>query len=181
MLMTDVLVRYNARVADGDGTSYLPQVCGGPAGDGLWEGWIEFVAESGAVLCSPRETEQHNRDSLMYWAQGITLAYLEGALSRAVAPHVPRSHEPTTRSRFVEPATGRTSGGGGASHAVLDPFTAFAQGEALLRGQLAALSRDHLVTIVKAYRLDVKAPHEAVSEAMLVEAIVAAVRRQANG
>lgn len=66
-------------------------------------------------------------------------------------------------------------GGGGVTHAALDPFTAFAQGEALLRGQLTALSRDHLITIVKAYQLDVKAPHEAVSEAMLVEAIVAAV------
>jgi len=177
--MTEVLVRYNARIAGEDGNSYRPQVCGQPAGDGLWEGWIEFVSEDAPSLRSARETEQPNRDALIYWAQGLTMTYLEGALNRTLAPRVVTvpAEEPPTPSLFPGPARARRSLITPDARPVLDPFTTFAEGEKLLRGQLAALSRDHLVNIVRAYRLDVPQPYAATS-AELIDGIVAAVRRQ---
>ncbi len=80
----EVLVRFSAHVTGSDGIAYIPQACGGVADDGLWEGWLEFVADSGVVRRTPRETEQPNRDSLLYWAEGLSIAYLEGALARAL-------------------------------------------------------------------------------------------------
>ena len=173
-VMPEVLVRYTERVIADDGTAYLPQACGGIADDGLWEGWIEFISESGRAIRTPRETEQPNRDDLMYWAEGLTVAYLEGALNRALAPHVVTVPvDENAPSVFSRPASHRhliVS----APHAILDPFSAIAEGEELLRGQLTALSRDHLVNIVKAYGLPVDV---ALSNAALVDAIVDAVRR----
>ena len=151
--MAEVLVRFTERVAGADGASYLPQACGGIADDGLWEGWIEFVSPS-RTLRSPRETEQPNRDALVYWAEGLTVAYLEGALDRAVASrsvNVPAGE--TAPSSASHPTVRRASGA--TPHAILDPFTAYAEGEELLRGQLRALSRDHVVKILKASELPV--------------------------
>ena len=59
-------------------------------------------------------------------------------------------------------------------HAILDPFNALAEGEELLHSQLTAMSRDHLVDIVKAYRLPVDLT---LSDADLVDAIVSAVKQ----
>jgi hypothetical protein len=172
--MPEVLVRYTERVIADDGTAYRPQACGGVADDGLWEGWIEFIADSGKALRTPRETEQPNRDDLVYWAEGLTVAYLEGALNRALAPHVVTVPvEENTSSVFSMPASHRPLIVP-APHAILDPFSAIAEGEELLRSQLTALSRDHLVNIVKAYALPVDV---ALSDASLVDAIVDAVRR----
>jgi len=64
--MAEVLVRFTERVAAEDGTSYGAQACGGIADDGLWEGWIEFVSPSGTAVRTARETEQPNRDDLLY-------------------------------------------------------------------------------------------------------------------
>jgi len=173
--MAEVLVRFTERIAAEDGTLYLPQACGGIANDGLWEGWIEFVSPSGASVRTPRETEQHNRDALVYWAEGLTVAYLEGALARALAPRpVTVPAEERSSSISSTPASGRPIGI--MPHAILDPFTAYAEGEQLLRHQLAALSHDHLVNIIKVYGLPVDA-HESASDAALIHGIVAAVAR----
>ena len=170
--MAELLVRFTERIAAEDGTSYLPQACGGIADDGLWEGWIEFVSPS-RTLRSPRETEQPNRDALVYWAEGLTVAYLEGALDRALAARsVSVPAEETTSSISSRPTSRRASGT--TPHAILDPFTAYAEGEELLRGQLRALSRDHVVNIIKAYDLPVDT-HKSVSHATLVDRVVAAV------
>jgi len=172
--MTEVLVRFTERIAAEDGTSYLPQACGGIADDGLWEGWIEFVSPS-ETLRTRRETEQPNRDALVYWAEGLTVAYLEGALDRALAPRtVNVPVEETVSSSPSHPAPRRS--GGVTPHAILDPFTAYAEGEELLRGQLRALSRDHVVNIIKAYELPVET-HKSVSHAALIDGVVAAVAR----
>ena len=172
--MAEVLVQFTERIAADDGTSYLPRACGGIADDGLWEGWIEFVSPSRTVR-SPRETEQPNRDALVYWAEGLTVAYLEGALDRALSPRaatVP-ADEPAS-SITPRPAARRSNGV--APHAILDPFTAYAEGEELLRGQLRALSRDHVVNIIKAYELPVDT-QKSVSHAALIDGVVAAVAR----
>lgn len=178
--MAEVLVRFTERVVGDDGTAYLPEVCGGLADDGLWEGWIEFASGSGDVHRTGRETEQPNRDALLYWAEGLTVAYLEGALRRALAiPEVTVPVDESGPSHFSGPA-GRRPTAGRAPHAILDPFAAYAEGEQLLRKQLGALSRDHLVNIVKAYDVPTIAPHETVSDAGLIDDIVSAAQR-ANG
>ena len=108
--MAEVLVRFTEPIAAEDGTSYLPQVCGGIADDGLWEGWIEFVSPSGAAVRTPRETEQSNRDALVYWAEGLTVPYLQGALDRALAPRIVTvPAEETVPSVFSGPALRRPS------------------------------------------------------------------------
>jgi hypothetical protein len=172
--MAEVLVRYTGRILADDGTVFLPQACGGIADDGLWEGWIEFISERGRALRTARETEQSNRDALVYWAEGLTVPYLEGALSRALALHVVTVPvQEHVESAFSGPASHRQATPP-APHAILDPFSALAEGEELLHSQLTALSRDHLLNIVKAYRLPITV---ALSDADLVDAIVSAVKQ----
>ncbi|HKN65784.1 MAG TPA: hypothetical protein VJW73_05870 [Gemmatimonadaceae bacterium] len=174
--MSEVLVRFTERIAADDGTSYLPQACGRVAGDGLWEGWIEFVSPT-RTLRSPRETEQPNRADLVYWAEGLTFAYLEGALDRALAARPVTAPAPEPASSIVSrPAAAPRRTSGSTPRAVLDPFTAYAEGEELLRGQLRALSRDHVVNIIKAYELPVDTS-QSISHAALVDGVVAAVGR----
>jgi len=85
--MTEVLVAFDTTITAPDGSRWTPRACGARAVDGLWEGWIEFVSADGqsATVRTPRETEQPNRADLLYWATGLTQAYLEGALNRAIA------------------------------------------------------------------------------------------------
>ena len=176
--MSEVLVRYTASVTGEDGVAYIPQACGAVADDGLWEGWIEFVSPNGAVR-TPRETEQPNRDDLMYWAQGLSAAYLEGAFVRATTEHVAAAPGPQIRPVFDRPAPPLSARPARAPRAVLDPFRTFDQGEDLLRGQLSALSHDNLVAIVEGYGLDVKEP-DALRSRLLIESIVAAVRARSR-
>ena len=85
--MSDVLVRFDEAVTDPSGIRYLPQALGRKRSDGLWEGWIEFVGIGDSrSIESGRETTQPNRRDLEYWAQGLTRAYLQGALGRAQSP-----------------------------------------------------------------------------------------------
>src|ERR1044071_5460528 len=127
--MAEVLVRYTATVRGNDGTAWVPQACGGIADDGLWEGWIEFVSE-GRAIRTERETEQPSRDTLVYWADGLTFAYLEGALARATRERKEIPDEPATAPEFNRPAR-TTAPRGLRFRAVLDPYSTFAQGEGL--------------------------------------------------
>jgi len=173
--MAEVLVRYVAEVVGENGERYTPQACGGIADDGLWEGWIEFIGADGAVRTS-RETEQPNRDDLMYWAQGLSAAYLEGALKRATTPRTEIPREPLSVSpAFNAPAAPPSPRPYRPSRAILNPFTTFAQGEGLLRGQLSALSHDNLVAIVEDYHLPIHGIADVRSRS-LVESIVDAVK-----
>jgi hypothetical protein len=82
--------------------------------------------------------------------------YLEGALQRAVdavAPAAPSPAAPTpVRSLFTGPAPS-SAANSGMPESVLDPFSIYEKGEALLRRQLSALSAWHLVNIIVAYEL----------------------------
>jgi hypothetical protein len=176
--MSEVLVRYTASVTGEDGVTYIPQACGGIADDGLWEGWIEFVSPTGSIR-TPRETEQPNRDDLMYWAQGLSAAYLEGAFVRAASERKIAPVEPLISPVFDRPAAPPSPRAFKPQRAVLDPFTTFDQGEDLLRGQLSALSHDNLVAIVEDYGLDIREPHS-VRSGLLIESIVAAVRARSR-
>jgi hypothetical protein len=173
--MAEVLVRYVARMFDKDGAAYTAQACGGIAEDGLWEGWIEFIGDDRAVRTG-RETEQPNRDALIYWAEGLTVAYLEGALARATAtPRAAAPREVSASPRFKRPARHTAPRGLKPARAILDPFATFDQGEDLLRGQLNALSHDNLVAIVDDYALPVRGVDD-MSARRLAEAIVESVR-----
>jgi len=175
--MAEVLVRFTETVRGLDGRDYSAQACGGVADDGLWEAWIEFASTAGSPMRTPRETEQPNRAALLYWAEGLSAAYLEGALRRAVDAATAQPVNPTMTepSLFAGPA--RVGGLPPVrQHSVLDPFATYAQGEGILRQQLAALSRDHLLTLIDAYQLDI-ANGDYPSKDDLIERIVRAVKR----
>ena len=177
--MAEILVRFTELVRDDNNISYRAQASGAAGSDGLWEGWIEFIEENGRALRTPRETTQPNRDALLYWAEGLTAAYLEGALRRAL--HALR--EPAARVSVVEaslfsgPAPARpASASPQPMRAVLDPISTFAQGEDVLRQQLSALSRDHLLAVISGYELPIDARARA-TDRELVEEIVRTVQQ----
>jgi hypothetical protein len=179
--MAEVLVQFDTTVSGSDGTRWIPRACGRAADDGLWEGWIEFTTPETSVepVRTPRETEQSNRDALMYWAQGLTQIYLEAALVRALAPPLRRPAEgPTIRPHFDTPAP-RFAGDRETSvpRPVLDPFEVYQQGENVLFRQLSALSRARLLDIVVGYGMPSAAAAHDSSRETLVSTIMSAVRR----
>ncbi len=161
--MTEVL--HDFGVLHANGRAYHVRACGSELDPNLWQGWIEFEPIDGvgepAVLRSPRETTQPNRTDAVYWATGLTPVYLEGALDRALHPQA---------------ATGR----GGGTTSILNPFSVYRKGESLLRDQLQALARWHLVNIIVAHDLS-RIPAEDLrdlSASELIEVIVTAVRME---
>jgi hypothetical protein len=54
-----------------------------PNGRTTWAGFVEFVPERGERLRTGHETTQSNIEGVAYWATGLELVYLDGALSRA--------------------------------------------------------------------------------------------------
>ena len=104
--MAEVFVRFTETIRSSDGRDYSAQACGGVATDGLWEGWIEFAGVGVSPMRTPRETEQPNRADLLYWAEGLSAAYLEGALRRAIDAATVRPVAPTVTepSAFAAPA-----------------------------------------------------------------------------
>lgn len=183
--MAEVLVKYTEPVRAADGTPYWAQACGNIAENSLWDGWIEFVSD-GRALRTSRETKQPNRTDVMYWAEGLTYVYLQGALDRAlrlesgppIVAHdvaaepvfdAPANDRPIVRRVAIEP------------RAILDPYVVFGKGENVLRQQLRALSRDQLMNIVRAYSLADATPgsvFEDGSRDKLAEQIVRSVKRQ---
>lgn len=173
--MAEVLVEFTDAVT-ADGRSYIARACGSEMRDGMWQGWIEFVpVNEGEPVRSSRETTQPNRQDTEYWATGLTPVYLEGALKRALQPFARPAAREIEGPRFDGPAPPMADAG---VEAVLNPFSVYRKGEALLRRQLSALSGWHLVNIVQAYRLDGSNPAEleAMEPARLVERIIDRVR-----
>jgi hypothetical protein len=191
--MAEVLVKYTEPVRAADGKSYWAQACGESRDDNMWEGWIEF-SNGDRKLRTGAETEQPNRGDLRYWAEGLTYAYLQGALERALrlesGPLVidvevpgepmfdrPADDRPVIRRVTREPGTP-------APHAILDPYAVYAEGEHILRQQLHALSRDQLVNIARAYDIVQAMPASIVengSRDQIAANIVRSVRRQFEG
>lgn len=176
--MGEVLVQFDAVLTAPDGRRFAPQACGRPAGN-VWEGWIEFVpVEAGAPLRTSRETEQPNRDDLMYWAQGLTRVYLDGALSRALKEPIvverPRplesSFDGPAASIIRQPATFT-------ARPVLDPFSVAQQGEDILLRELGALDTPRIRDIVLAYGLATAQQAAAATRGQLTAMVIAGVRR----
>ena len=104
--MAEVLAQFSDPLRTSDGSTYVAQACGAPNQQGLWEGWIEFVpVNGGQPLRSSRETTQPNRTDAEYWATGLTMVYLEGALDRALNPPV-RRVVTKPHAMFHEPSPG---------------------------------------------------------------------------
>ena len=84
--MSEILVKFDEPVMNPRGEMFFAEAVGRQRQeDGLWEGWLEFeaLAPSGGSISSLRETTQPNRRDLEYWAQGLSMVYLQGALARA--------------------------------------------------------------------------------------------------
>lgn len=178
--MAEVLVEYPDAVTSDAGKNYTARACGSEMADGMWQGWVEFVPlGDGEPIRSARETTQPNRQDTVYWATGLTPIYLQGALRRAQRPTVRPVATPPDPPHFDGPADTFVVQGNG-TEAVLDPFSVYRKGEALLRRQLSALAGWHLVNIITKYDLsDVNPAALAAHEpSNLVELIVDAVRRQ---
>jgi hypothetical protein len=180
--MAETLLQYQKPVTGPDEALYEARACGGPMDGGGWEGWIEFVPmDGGAPLRSRRETTQPNRTDTEYWATGLTQVYLEGALRRTL--DAPATIVTTTPQPSVFPGPAlRSTISERPVQSVLDPFSIYAKGEALLRAQLSALSAWHLVNIINAYELSDE-PAVALNRlpaAELIDIIVSGVRSERN-
>jgi len=140
--MAETLVRFTEAVAGRDGRRYVATALGTRGSDGLWHGWLEF-SDGMTSVRTTQESEQPNRDDLLYWAQGLTYVYLEGALERALEPRT--DHFSHTAALSIEPNVRPA--------AVLDPYAVYRQGEDLLRRQLLALSREQLNIVIEQYDL----------------------------
>jgi hypothetical protein len=157
--MAEVLVEFENRWVGPDGKTYEARACGRGRSDGLWEGWLEFIPTDGSeAIATGRETTQPNREDTLYWAGGLTLTYIDGALARVLkpAPQVATRPRVTARPAFNAPAQrpshGRPSDSLG-GHAVLDPFAVFRESDTVLRGQLNALDAGQLRNIVREYQI----------------------------
>jgi hypothetical protein len=158
--MSEVILVFDSPILEGrDGRTYRAQACGRERDTGGWEGWLEFVPFDGsAPVVSERETTQPDREKVRYWATGLTGAYLDGALMRALTPSpppkpsadaAPAADGPRPHSRAPDPVAADTE----RPIAVLDPFHVYAEGDDLLRRQLAALSAHQLRNIIRAYHM----------------------------
>ena len=178
--MAEVLVQFKDIVIAEDGREFLARACGTEAPDGMWQGWIEFLpVDGGEVLRSGRETTQPNRADTVYWATGLTAVYLEGALHRTLNPLSRPAAPVETVPAFDGPAP-EPGAGPPPAESILNPFSVYRKGEALLRSQLAALSPWHLVNIVRAHGLSTlpAAELDTLPAAALIEIIVEGVRTQ---
>jgi hypothetical protein len=147
--------------------------------DGKWQGWLEFLPLGNAEpIRSSRETTQPNRQDTEYWATGLSYVYLEGALRRALnRPERPIARE-VLPPVFDAPASPFAEHSG-VTESILDPFSVYRKGEALLRRQLSALAGWHLVNIIKHYGLSAEGTDllSAREPADLVELIIDGVRQ----
>jgi hypothetical protein len=83
--MLAVAHHYDELVTSAPGT-YRARVYGRAQADGRWGAWLVFFPVAGGrVIATDRETTQSTFPDLSYWASGLTHAYLEGALERALA------------------------------------------------------------------------------------------------
>ena len=175
--MAEVLVEFGEAITSEDGKNYTARACGSEMPDGKWQGWIEFIPiGDGEPVRSGRETTQPNRRDTEYWATGLTYVYLEGSLRRALKPLVRPLAPDIAPPVFDGPAP--TPIGPPTTESVLDPFSVYRKGEALLRRQLSALAGWHLVNIIRRYELSDEDPAllNATEPARLVEMIIDGVR-----
>lgn len=181
--MSEVLIEYDTVLTADDSGRWAARACGRPGSGTIWEAWLEFIPlDAGArPQRSRRESTQPSRESLIYWATGLTPVYLKGALERTLAGPlrrpIPRRIEPLFEGPApeVEPAAPAPA----APHVILDPFAVHAQGEDLLAKQLDALDVPRLRDIAVAYEIMRASDASVATRAELTAAILAAARVEA--
>src|SRR5262249_9134959 len=101
------LLSYSRIISDG-ADRYACCAYGEERPDSLWEGWLVFFPlDGGRPLATDRETTQPRREHVVYWAEGISPIFLEGALARArrlrpeavLARHAQFADEQAARAR----------------------------------------------------------------------------------
>lgn len=172
--MAEVLVEFEDWIEGENGKRYEARACGRERPDGMWEGWLEFEPADGSeTLRTGRETTQPNRDDLAYWATGLTIGYLDGALMRVLRPTpVLRARPATKQPKYPAPAP---------AHAILDPYKVYAEGDQILRNQLAALDEMQLRNIIRAYGFPPTDDNELITTGKpeLIASIMLAVSKRA--
>jgi hypothetical protein len=83
--MAQLIHEHLTHVVTAEGERFTARTYGEPDGNGVWQGWLEFVPTDtrAPVLRTERETTQPSRQALEYWAEGLEPIYFEGAFARA--------------------------------------------------------------------------------------------------
>ena len=85
--MDRLLQQFEAPVRDKNGDTYVVSLFGRSREGDAWQGWLTFDRQrDGRRFTTPVETTQSNAEAVLYWATGLTDAYFEGALARAMSP-----------------------------------------------------------------------------------------------
>jgi DNA-binding MarR family transcriptional regulator len=86
--MEQLLQEFETPVVDKAGTIYRVFLYGRSRPADTWQGWLVFErAADGTRYPTDVETTQPNAEAVLYWATGLTDAYFDGALDRALNPH----------------------------------------------------------------------------------------------
>lgn len=97
--MERLLQEFEAPIRDAAGLLYRVFVYGRSRPGDTWQGWLVFErATDGRRFATDIETTQPNAEAVLYWATGLTDAYFDGALARAMNPR------PRDRSAVAVPA-----------------------------------------------------------------------------
>ena len=90
--MERLLQQFEQPIEDSAGTTYNVSVHGRSRPGDTWQGWLVFErATDGRRFSTGVETTQSSAEGILYWATGLTGAYFDGALARALEPRDPDS------------------------------------------------------------------------------------------
>jgi len=83
----DQLLQQFEKPIEHDGESYAVFVFGRDRPGDTWQGWLVFERRrDGKRFTTPVETTQPDGRAVIYWATGLSGAYFDGALHRAMQP-----------------------------------------------------------------------------------------------
>jgi hypothetical protein len=82
--MEQLLQQFEKPIVDKSGVSYTVFLYGRTRPGDTWQGWLVFERFDGKRFATDVETTQPNADTILYWAGGLTSAYFDGALERAL-------------------------------------------------------------------------------------------------
>ena len=96
--MDHTLQYFEKPVTGRDGAEYIVSLFGRSRPHNTWEGWLVFERrDDGRTFSTGIETTQPNSAAILHWAAGLSDAYFEGALERALR------EKRTPRPRVMNP------------------------------------------------------------------------------
>lgn len=85
--MEQLLQEFDRPVSDQAGMMYRVFLYGRSRPADTWQGWLVFERTSdGKRFSTDVETTQPNAEAVLYWATGLSEAYFDGAIERALHP-----------------------------------------------------------------------------------------------